>query len=538
LQMEQAPAQKFDFGKYVNILLRRKWWGIVPLFVLIPATFVGAALSPKKYQATCMLYIGATPAEEEVSARMNPLRMAQNKLQDIRNRMLDYNNIRELIAGSDTSEPVRGLAEGINVNDEADIEKLYNEILGAVSVNPMGTEYIQVSYRGKTSEIALSVVSELVDKFLDSWIGTVKSGHLEALDRRNDELESLKRRLDQADKNLREFNQRYGREIFTRDPDYLMRTLGIVTTRLNEIGWELEAKARKRQFLKERLQETSATRESLAKYERSLKRRELDRRIAELEIALLLMSDKFTPDHPEVKKRQTQLDLLKEERDKTEDEKTEVTVEPNPVYDRYREDEHNVELEIQVLESERASKTARQTELKEDIHNLPLLREQKSKYEREIEVLRQLYAESNRAKADAQRRFDLARLARINSFQKLTIRSSPKPDYSSALKTVAFGLFATVAVAVAAMVGREYLDQSLTTIDDARDFLRIPSLGVVPMIVTAGDLRRRKRMRWLIAVSVLVLIGAAAAACWKIPVIRDPLANMINMLKSGIERAL
>jgi len=532
--MEQAPQQKLDFSKYVHILLRRKWWGIIPLLVLIPATIFIAFKLPKKYPAQCMLYIGATPSEEEVARRIDRDTMAENKLQDIRNRMLDYNNIRQLIVGSTTSEPIRGLADDIDTTDEVEIEKLYEEIRKEVRISLEGHEYILVTYRGKTPEIALSVVSELVDKFLDSWIGTVKSGHQEALERRNDELDSLRRQLDAADAKLRRFRKEHTKELLTRDPGSLVKKFDKLRERLSEIEWELESKKRKRAYLKERLQETPSRKEASSKYERSVMRLKLEEAIADVKIGLLLMRDRYTPDHPEVKKREAELELLEAEREKTTDEKTEVTFESNPIYDKFHEAEKDVELEIQMLESERASNLAQQMELKEEIAKLPQLQEQMAKYEREIEGLKLLYNGALQAKAEAERRFELARFARINSFQKLTIRSSPKPDYSTVLKFVAMGLFATVAAAAAAMVGAEYLDQSFTSVDEARDFLRIPSLGVVPVIVTPRDVRRRKKIRWAVGIGILLLIGAAVVASWSIPELRDKWVNLYRELLSRL----
>ena len=532
--MEQTPQQKFDFSKYIHILLRRKWWGILPLFVLIPATIVVSVKLPKRYPAQCMLYIGATPSEEELATRIDTESVAENKLQDIKNQMLDYKNIRQLIVGSTggvggtTIAPIPGLVEGINVNNPLEVEKLYDKIRKEVSITPRGHKYILVRYLGKTPDIALSVVNGLVDKFLDSWIAEDVKGHQEALERRNEELDSLRRRLDTADKKLRQFREQYTKELLTRDPGSLVKGLGRLKERLSEIEWELISKKRKREYLKERLQETPSTKETSAKYERSVMKLRLEEGIADLKIGLLLMRDKYTPDHPEIKKREIELELLEGEREKTQDEKTEVTRETNPIYDKLSEAENDVELEIQMLESERASNQALETELEAEIGKLPLLQERMAKYEREIEGLRLLYSGARQTKADAERRFELARFARINSFQKLTIRSSPKPDYSDMLKCFGGGFFLMIATAVGAMAGAEYLDQSFTSVDEARNFLRIPSLGVVPVIVTPKDIRRRKRIRWIACITPLLLVGAIVVAGVLSPAVRDRLTNFLD----------
>ena len=537
--MEHA-SQKLDLGKYKTMFLRRKWWGIVPFVALSLATAFTALYWPKKYAAECLLYFGATVQEEEMDPfyKRTPVGMtsediAEQKLEQVRNRMLTYNNIKDLIVGSETSEPVRGLADDIDVNDPIELENKYDEIRTSVYIRLVGTEYIRMYYLGNTPKIALSVVSELVGKFLNSWIGQMQSAHQEVLTQRSVDVENLKRALDQADEKLRQFREQNSKELIMH-PNFLAQSYEETKTRLSAIDAEIAAKRQKLDFLVERIQETPANRETSVTFRRSVKKERLEEEIAEIDIQRLLMKDLYTADHPRVKRFDEQKKLLEDEYERATDERTDIVMEPHPIYDKLREQQSDVELDLRMLEGERAAKQALRAQLESDIDRVPRLQEQESIYEREILSLRDLYTEARKALQEARRRADLAQTNRLNAFQRVFQRASPRPDPSMMIKIAIMGMFVSFTLAVAAVIGREYLDQSFTTVDEARDFLRIPSLGIVPVIVTRRDARRR---RWHAAIGIataLLIVGAGVAAYFTVEEVKDVLDKAFASLSKQI----
>ena len=513
--MEQATASKIDVGRYFRILKRRKWWAIIPLMVLVPAVIAIAAMLPARYPAECLLDISATQSEEELSyaVRIDRRHIADAKLEHLKNIMLSYNNVRSLIVGGQGVQTVPGLSEGINKGSEREVEKLVEEIVKDIRITPQGTQYITVSYLGETEAISLGVVTRLVDNFLEEWMRRVKQDMQDALQQRNEELESFRRELELAEKTLRQFREEHLMELLARDPDFLMKRLSDVQERLGEIEWEMNASKQKLAFVKERLESTAEVEETAAIYRKSIKARKLDENIADLEIGLLMMRDAYTEDHPRVRQTKAQIDLLTAERERTEDEKAESTQERNPTYDKLREERIDCEVQIQMLEAERVSKQAIASQLSQDLKRVPSLLEAKSTYETKVQELKGQITESSRKREDARRRYELAQFSRYDAFRKLYVRSSPNRDWKTMIRFAIVGGFIAFAAATTLVVGKEYLDQSFTAVDDARSFLRIPSLGVVPVIMTRRD-RRRKRLRWLVCVVTIVLLIGAAVAVW------------------------
>jgi len=534
--MEQATPSKIDIGKYIRVLKRRKWWAIVPLLVLIPAVVAIAAVLPAKYPAECVLDISASQSEEELdyAVRINRRAIAENKLEHLTNIMLSYGNVRKLIVGGPDSRPVPGLAEGIDTTDESEVEKLVQKIIEDVRVTPQGTQYIKVEYLGATEQIALGVVTGLVDSFLEEWMRRVKQDQQDTLQQREEELKSLRRDLESAQKDLRRFREENAMLLSARDPDFLMKRLADTKQRLSEIDWELKAAEAKLAFIKERLESTPETEETIAVYRKSIKARKLEENIADLEIALLMMKDQYTEDHPRVKQIKSQIELLTAERERTEDEKAESTQERNPTYDKLREERIDTEALIQSLKEERASKQPLVQQLEEDIQKLPGLLEAQSKYEARVLELKDLIRSARKDREDARKRYELAQFARYDAFRKLYVRSSANRDLKGLVRFLVVGFFGAFAIAAALVVGKEYLDQSFTAVDDARSFLKIPSLGVVPTIVTPRD-RRRKRLKLVLGIfTVLLLIGAAVAVWF----VSDPVREELTTLWTKAEEML
>jgi len=521
--MEQS-LKKIDFSRYTSILWRRKWWAIIPLFVLIIATVIAALAMERRYAAMATIYIGSTVQEEDADPsvqRLNRERLAEEKIEELRNRMLKYDNFMAIAGVSEDPERrvffVDGAARGYDVkNSLLDRERFYQEAMKNTQITKQGHTYVQVTYFGQTPDIAEKVVVTLVDLFINEMVGVVKDAYEDTLRRRQQEVNDLSARLNAADEDLRRYRQQHAEELLLRDADHLTKNLEEATFRLGEIEAELQAHRRKSTFLAERLQEITPQRETSVTFRRSVKRVKLDENIAELEVSMLLMSDQFTDDHPRIRRMQAQIDLLRAEREREEDERTDIVIEPNPVYDKLREEKMDVDLEIQMLESERVALTEQRDRLERDIRRIPLILEQEEKYRRTIDALAENYRSALRAQSEAQLKADLARVAQINAFRREFVHKSRRPDLSRMFKVAALGVFFSVGIALAAAVGAELLDQSFATVDDAREFLRIPSLGVVPVISTQQDTRRRRIRLTIILATAIVILAAVVVACTQI----------------------
>jgi hypothetical protein len=100
-------------------------------------------------------------------------------------------------------------------------------------------------------------------------------------------------------------------------------------------------------------------------------------------------------------------------------------------------------------------------------------------------------------------------------------RDDRRPVKSTQMKILALGIVLGLLTG-AALVGLiEYLDQTFKSIDDARDYLGIPALGVIPAIFTPRDHRRKLLFRILAISSAVFVVGVAVAIYLTVPATKE-----------------
>jgi hypothetical protein len=226
----------------------------------------------------------------------------------------------------------------------------------------------------------------------------------------------------------------------------------------------LEARQDRLAFLKDRLLRIQEQIETSVTFRKTAMQASLEKRIADLKIEKVSLKNKYKDD-PKMKgidEQITELEaLLEEEESALEDgggAKEDVTIERNPLYDKYDEERLETELEIKMLEAERDNRTKLKAKLEEAMKIIPQRLAQEAQYEREIENLQLLYEQALLNRAEAQKERDLANREKLNAYQKMSVRASPSPDYGKVLKIAMLGMFMTLGVSVGAMISVEYLD--------------------------------------------------------------------------------
>jgi hypothetical protein len=65
----------------------------------------------------------------------------------------------------------------------------------------------------------------------------------------------------------------------------------------------------------------------------------------------------------------------------------------------------------------------------------------------------------------------------------------------------------------------EYRDTSVRTDEDVTLSLALPVLAVIPLMITAGELKRTRRFKLAAATASVVVMGALVLAAWKFNVV-------------------
>ncbi len=143
---------------YFNLLIRRKWLLIVPVFILAIGAFIGSGFIPKEYQASTLILV-------EEQKLMNPLisglavsTSVYARLPIIKQQILSWDNMVDL---------VNNVGLGRNVKSVEDLEEVVARLRRSIIVSmPKNTNIVRISYQGKEPQITKQVVEFIANKFI------------------------------------------------------------------------------------------------------------------------------------------------------------------------------------------------------------------------------------------------------------------------------------------------------------------------------------------------------------------------------------
>jgi len=533
-------SSQYDISKIKGFVKRRWKWFAVPFVTLLIGTVIATLEWPKRYTATCIIDIGTTEEEKEVDReihRYGSLREtnAKDKFEALRTEMLSDQRLYELlVGGGKTVQRIGELADSIHPEDQVAVAKEVVKMRKRFSTELQAAKYIHVRYSGRTSHIAQLVLNELFGAFQTERKSREMEAYLNMKRTHIGVREGFEADIRKAEEELREFQERNTLKLVVKDPDFIIKRQQETESRLAEIAAELQAKESRLHFLVERLEETREKLERQATYPRKTARRiKFENAIAELEIQYVMLKDQYTDEHPRMVTLQEQINKLKEEMDKEPPEEADPTKDPdldNPKYAEYRDEKNKTELEIEQLKAERDAKQKLIISLKENIETIPRFMEEERKRNRAIDMRKDELARAILEQSEGEKREELAGRDRINAYRLVRIEPARIPDRSIWQQVFAAGVFITIVISVGLVAMIELTDQSLKTVDEARDVLELPSLGIVPLIVTSKDSRHRWIVRGIWGGSLLVLICGAIVFCLLYEPAGEWVINALNRL--------
>jgi len=89
-----------------------------------------------------------------------------------------------------------------------------------------------------------------------------------------------------------------------------------------------------------------------------------------------------------------------------------------------------------------------------------------------------------------------------------------KPTSPNRPKINAIGALAGLGLGVLLIGLMEMRDATMRSEADLMGAIKLPVLALLPLVTTAGDLRRARRRRWLVSAAVVVVCLGTAAMVW------------------------
>ncbi|MFC1806646.1 GumC family protein [Planctomycetota bacterium] len=513
-------AQQFDFYKYLRIFWRRKWMLIIPLALCIPVSLLAAWRYPTEYQSRAILEMRHTAPEVEVGERKVNVGA---ELSSVRQRIFSWNAIRDIVLSRKVD-----FGSDIDPDDRRQLEKLYHKIMRRTGVRPLGRAHLEIRHISTDPVRNAALVNELAKKFTEE-------DRREAQDRAKVDVEYYREKYDGGKARLTEL-------------DNQLRDFAQTNPWLRDDLAELHRDLKDAEALEERVQQEIAEREAhLEEIKKALARAEPEitivkevepseewqnakKRLDNAGAYFKQVDDNYTRAHRrwrDAAKSLQEAEAAFKGLDKGD--LTEEQTVDNPEYAKIQRAGFVAQKELEKANRRKLEVNKKVSELFLLNRKAPELLAEKKRLQDSRDAVQEAVTDLTRHYGAAEKK--LARLSTEAYSTKFRVfeyaRDDMTPVKSTKFKIIALGIMIGTLTGVGLVVLLEYLDQTFKTIDDAREVLGIPALGVIPAIFTPRDHRRRLWFRVFAVSSAVFVVGVAVTLYLAVPAVPEMLREQV-----------
>lgn len=373
-------------SEYIWGVWRFRWIGLVVIWLVAMGGWVFVSLTPERYLATARVHV-------DTNTILRPLLRGLAIQPDVDQRIALMS--RTLLSRPNLEKLMRMTDMGLYVKNDADKDKLLNQIRTSISLNGdrRNTSLYSVSFKHENRDTAKKMVESLITIFVESALGDKRidsAGAQEFLDK---QIADYEQRLVDAEKRLSDFKQ---------------RNVGVLPGQTGGYYQRLESEKNQLDMAQLQLRELSTRREELmrqiegeepvflsSQVENSPEIRALDGRISSLESSLDSLLLKYTMQHPGVVQTNDMIAALKAKK-RAEEVRVQASMPEqfsglldSPVYQQMR----SMLAETEATEAEMRTRVEeykrRVSELEAKVDNIPLIESELQQLDRDYGVISQ-----------------------------------------------------------------------------------------------------------------------------------------------------
>jgi len=469
-------------------VLRRYWW-ILPIstVLLTLVAWVAANVLPKRYTSQTMVLV-EQPAVSEKYADPVVTDDLNHRLATMQEQILSRSRLQPIIEKLNLYPEDRGRMH---------IDDLVERLRSAIAVKPVesmpGTGphqlpgfYISATF--DTPQLAQEVCTEITSMFLAQNARQTEQHATSTTNFVSEKLAEAKTKLDQEDAKLAEFKRQHPGSL----PEDNSTNLGIL------MGTNSQMEANNQAI--SRAQQEKAFNESILQQEEAnWKTRttggtnpdSADQQLSVLQDKLTDLLSRYTPDHPDVIKTESQIAELKKRMAEPPKQAPVTAPAPSthepPQIQLLRAKLKQDDLIIANLLREQAQIRAQTSQLQGRMQATPMVEQQYKEITRDHQAASDIYNDlllkSQKAKVSG----DLAREQDSEQFRVYDAPNLPQsPSFPKKPYFLGGGAFGGLAIGLGILFLLAMMDKTIHSEHDAELFLQLPVLTVVPTLAVAG----------------------------------------------------
>ena len=549
--------------KLLSYWRRRRTFWVVALTAAVASTLL-AVLLPPTYQATGTILIEQQEIPQEL-VRSVITSFADQRVQVISQRVMTTQNLLSLVERYDLypdirqKEPREVLLE--KFRKDIEMHMISADVIDPRSGRPtQATIAFSVAYKSRSPDLALKVANELTTLYLNENLTSRTQSTQQTTAFFAEESSREAAHIAELDRALATFKEKHHNDLPELE-QLNVQTMERTELDLHEAQNRVDALDSQRVLLEAQLAQISPNaqvysdngqrvfnaedrlkdlKSKLAEYKARYApghpdivatQREVDglekevnsedqtgdrlRQLSEAKAQLAAALQKYTADHPDVVRLQHTIDKLQQQvaaDAAAGTQKIAAKHADNPVYVQVKGQLDAVAVDRVNAVKKRDELQAKFAQYERRLTESPDVERQYHTMARDLESAQLKYQEILSKQTEAQVAQQLETERKGERFTLIEPPQPPeKPISPNRPLIFALGLFLSIALGVGAVVARDTLDASVRGPNDIRWMLQVPALASIPVIVTAADRARRRKMigySWGGGVAVLLLAVA------------------------------
>jgi polysaccharide chain length determinant protein (PEP-CTERM system associated) len=516
------------------LLVRRKWWIIIPFFVLSCATAVFALILPSYYVSETLILVRRRDVPSDLVKDLIT-GTAEERLKQIQTAITSRSFLVQILREfGDKMPDMRGLnldEQVLRIRGQVAILLQTEKSSNGKDVLPLS--YFRISYSDKNPQLAQKIAGKLTTLFIDQDNKNRETQVYGTTEFLTNELEKMSKDLETADAKLKEVKASHQFELPAQLQPNLM-TLERLNLQKQAASEALDRSTTIRLNLETQLGQTPQfiTRPVLLKPPtvNPLAANPLIDEYKKAQLELNDASSKYSPKHPDVLLAQAHLERLKQQMTpellalaeaavnpaapapSTADAKDPKSVaeakdsktiqvpegmELNPLYQKLNADLEQIKTELDIRQNERAQAEAQIAKYSRRVENAPKAEQDVADIQRQDDELKKAYEEMKIKLGQARLSESLESKQKGAQFVIIDPANYPLiPTKPNKLKVLAGGLAGSLALAVAFAGAIDLARQRIWTQSQVEAMWGVPVLVDIPSILTDADLTAVKKKKF------------------------------------------
>ena len=499
--------EDFDLKKYLDIVVRRKWWIIIPFLLSILGGLTFALVVPRIYKAETLILVQPQKVPEDYVRTIDSAGV-EARLRTITQQVTSRTNLEKIIRGHELFSK-----RGSKLLLEEQVERLRKRINIVVSHQTRRrdstADAFTIEFFYDDAKKAMEVTNALASNFISENLRIREAQAQGTSNFLSDELENVKKRLMEKETELKEYRERYMGGL----PEQLDTNLSILERlqdQMTQLHDNLSNAENRKIAIQTQIADQERSRALVTVPSASGLPVSVD--ITSLRNELTALQAKYTQNHPDVIRLSKRIERLEAESSESETSSAEngssTSAGTHPIGSQLQE----IEQQIERLRNEITKTQSKINWYESKVEETPKREQELLSLNRDYENLKELYDSLLERKLESEIAVSLEKKQQGEQFSVIDPANLPtRPVEPDILKIILITLVLGLGLGGGLAFLLEIMDTSYKSPEEVEKDLQLPVMVSLPFRYNERELKSMKMKRILVVVSVFAGFVLSAA---------------------------